>query len=516
MHPDEKISVTVRVRRRKRRKGSRDLPTIEYWDGQPKSGAKGARVALSRREFSASYGASDGDIDAVVRFAESLGLTVGSVHPARRNIVLTGAASRMMAAFRVDLAQFECEDCAYRGREGSIYIPEGLVPIVEGIFGLDNRRMAKRAAMSGDQALLTPPQVAQLYNFPSGNASGQTIGILEFGACGYQVADILNYFNAPGYVAPQITDVGVSDVMNAPGRDLSADGEVTADIDLAASVAQGAAIVVYFAPWDEQGWVQSVSTAIHPDPGQPAPSILSISCSWPELSAPAAVGGLQWTTAAIKAVSDCFQDAASLTEGVTVLAASGDWGSDCGVGDAKAHVCYPASDPWVTSCGGTKISGISGLTPIEGTWSDVGGATGGGLSTVFDVLVWQRNIRLPDPVNPGQASGRGIPDVAGHVGPYPVLLNGARNSIIGTSLTAPLYAGLIALLNASLGRRVGYLNPALYKLADAGVFIDICDGVNNSFHGSPGYESGPGWDACTGLGTVNGSNLMAALQASGS
>jgi kumamolisin len=83
----------------------------------------------------------------------------------------------------------------------------------------------------------------------------------------------------------------------------------------------------------------------------------------------------------------------------------------------------------------------------------------------------------------------------------------------GTSAVAPLYAGLVALLNANLKSPVGYLNPTLYSLT--GICQDIDDGVSNATDGAPGYKSGPGWDACTGLGSIDGSQLLAALKAGG-
>ena len=85
----------------------------------------------------------------------------------------------------------------------------------------------------------------------------------------------------------------------------------------------------------------------------------------------------------------------------------------------------------------------------------------------------------------------------------------------GTSAVAPLWAGLIALINQSIGRRVGFINPQLYTCAaQTGVFHEIVEGSNRvSFKRgkSVGYDAGRGWDACTGLGTPDGTRLMLAL-----
>jgi kumamolisin len=138
---------------------------------------------------------------------------------------------------------------------------------------------------------------------------------------------------------------------------------------------------------------------------------------------------------------------------------------------------------------------------------------------------------IPPSKNDATRVGRGIPDVAGNASPfsgYKIHVDGVGIGECGTSAVAPLYAGLIAIINASLGRPVGYLNPILYALSlqpgGTNAIREINDGISNSVHwinadgtmGGPsaGYSSGPGWNACTGLGVVNGRALLSALQES--
>ena len=197
--------------------------------------------------------------------------------------------------------------------------------------------------------------------------------------------------------------------------------------------------------------------------------------------------------------------------GMTVFVASGDDGSNCQVYDGKAHVYYPESDPWVTSCGGTTIGNVSGSSFTEVTWSD-NGITGGGISDFFDLPHWQRHANVPLSVNPGHRKGRGVPDIAGYANGYEIVLGGVSSpGWWGTSETAPLYAALIAIINARLNERVGYLNPTLYSHHAAGIFRDIADGRTNATGGAPGYLSVPGWDACTGLGSIKGNALLKLL-----
>ncbi len=102
-----------------------------------------------------------------------------------------------------------------------------------------------------------------------------------------------------------------------------------------------------------------------------------------------------------------------------------------------------------------------------------------------------------------------MPDVAGDADPqtgYDVIVDGQSLVFGGTSAVAPLWSGLIARINQRLGKPVGFLHPTIYKLsAQSNAFHDITVGNNGS------YSAGPGWDACTGLGSPNGANLLAAL-----
>jgi subtilase family serine protease len=137
------------------------------------------------------------------------------------------------------------------------------------------------------------------------------------------------------------------------------------------------------------------------------------------------------------------------------------------VGDGKAHVQFPASDPWVLACGGTTIGNISGQSFDEYVWNDsfvIGGfagsgATGGGVSAYFPLPSYQQSANVPVSLNGGKA-GRGVPDVAANASPnsgyYPIYCQNAAafgypNPYTGngTSASAPLYAGLIAFLNAA-------------------------------------------------------------------
>jgi hypothetical protein len=526
--PAEALSVTIVVRRR------------DGGDPQPRTGG-----AMSREDFAQRHGASEADMQRVVDFVQSHGLRVLETHASRRTVVAAGTVSEMNKAFGVDLKRYERPGHEhYRGREGFIHLPAELTDVVEGVFGLDNRTIGGRnhtatevrpranlrkpraridegGVNAGDPPntdVLTVPKIAGLYKFPTNSASGQTIGILEMGG-GYLSTDIQTFFSTQGLTTPSLTDVGIDGSSNSPGG--LADGEVVLDICVAGAVAQGAAIAVYFAPGTQQGWVDAITRAVHPDPGDPVPSVISISWYITNGDDDTTHTAEGVTTAEINAVSAAFKDAAAL--GITVLIASGDTGSDSKVGDGKAHVQYPGSDPWVTSCGGTTVGNVSGSSFSEVVWNDTffggaSGATGGGISDFFGLPDYQSSAGVPASANPGNHHGRGVPDIAGNASPnsgYDIWVGGTKISGggNGTSAVSPLYAGLIAVCNAALGQNIGFLNPLLYAVAGTGVVRDIADGNDNALNGAPGYTAGGGWDACTGLGVIEGSTFLAALQA---
>ena len=196
--------------------------------------------------------------------------------------------------------------------------------------------------------------------------------------------------------------------------------------------------------------------------------------------------------------------------GVTVLAASGDDGASDGSTGGTPTVDFPAASPYVVGCGGTKLT-ISGTgISSEQAWNELSaneGATGGGVSEVFALPSYQQAAKVPKA--PNGFVGRGVPDVSGDADPvtgYNVVVDGQSAVIGGTSAVAPLWAGLLALINQSLGTNVGYVNPLFYSASVAPAFRDITAGSNGS------YSAGPGWDACTGLGSPNGAVLLKALQ----
>ncbi|HTW44569.1 MAG TPA: S53 family peptidase [Acidobacteriaceae bacterium] len=454
---------------------------------------------VSRAEFNEKYAANAADFEQMRRFAHEHGLSVdeGASSLSRRTIVLRGTVQHLEKAFGVELHDYESGEKRFHGFTGAVSLPESHAGVVEAVLGLDARPVAKphiRFLSADQQATVTysPVQVAALYNFPTGvNGSGETIGIIELGG-GYNTSDITTFFDGLGLTPPDVVSVSVDGGANSPTTPDSADGEVALDIEVAGGVAPGAKIAVYFAPNTDQGFIDAVTTAVHDTTNQP--SVISISWGGPESS---------WTQAGLTALDDACQSAGAL--GITVTVASGDNGSSDG--ESGNNVDFPASSPHVLGCGGTKLESSGNKITSEVVWNDgsSGGATGGGVSVDFALPSWQVNAGVPK--SSSANGGRGVPDVAGDAAPetgYNILVDGQQEIVGGTSAVVPLWAGLIALINQQLGKPAGFVNPALY--AAPGAFHDITSGNNGAF------SAGPGWDACTGLGSPNGTAVAAALE----
>ena len=495
--PSERIEVHVVLRR----------PAQAQFDallGKIEAGDPGVKP-LSREAFAKEFGAAAEDVAKVKAFAAQAGLTVVREDPASRTVVLGGTIAQFQSAFNVELQHYEHHSIGqYRGRTGVISVPDNLSGIVTAVLGLDNRPQARphfrirppfHPATAPQSGAFTPLQVAELYQYPQGDGTGECVGIIELGG-GYEASDLNTYFSGLGVSAPTVVAVGVDKGKNKPTGDPSGpDGEVTLDVEVVGAVAPGAKIAVYFTTNTDTGFIDAVSRAVHDTTNKP--SVISISWGGPETS---------WTAQSQQAFNSVLQSAATM--GVTVCVASGDSGSTDGSSSTNV-VDFPASSPYVLACGGTRLTASGQTITQEVVWNDgtQGGASGGGVSTAFAVPAWQQGL-FSTSIEGVQTplTGRGVPDVAGDASPvtgYDVLIDGSQTVVGGTSAVAPLWAALIARINAAKGSPVGFINPKLYTAPSA--FNDITQGNNG------GYEASPGWDACTGLGSPNGQKIAAAL-----
>ena len=517
----EELTVTLLLRRKQG-----DAKSTHEKAGGAVSGKGSPRP--TRDAFAIQHGADPTELQAVEAFAVAQGLTVMEVDAARRSIIVRGTVQAMNKAFDVELNDYQYERGSYRSHDGVVSLPATVADYIEAVVGLTDRKVhakhfstaaaaRKRATMDPPGTRpLTPAQVATLYNFPAGDGAGQTVGLYEMetdgGPAGYAASDIAGTMVALGNLpVPHIVDVAVDGTQNS-GK---SDGETGLDITVAGAIAPKATIAVYFAGAQTQNMLHALQMMIHPNAGEPAPGIVSISYGW----GPDDLGEPSFSDSEWNQFTMLFEDAS--TNKITVLVSSGDSGAEI-ASKTQAQTSYPASDIWVTACGGTTIGNVSGTSFDEWVWNDIGaggpGASGGGVSARFPVPSFQSDVALPKRNGTAQP-GRGLPDIAGNASEnsgYLQVIDGQQPQPVGgTSAVAPLYAGLMARINTNIGFPAGYLNPILYSLA-ASAFRDVAGApgpANNNFGGVKGYAAGPGWDACTGRGSVNGQALQTALAA---
>jgi kumamolisin len=524
-------------------------------------------TVLTSEELAERYGADPADVDLVREQLSSRGLEITDVQPATRRIKVAGTLADLASAFGTTLTQVSSLDhqgqpVTHRYREGPLYVPAALDGVVLAVLGLDTRpefrphfrtRGAPGPAASPGVSY-TPVQVASIYGFPAGTTgAGQTVAIIELGG-GFTQSDLDTYFSGLGITpTPSVTAVSVDGASNNPGDTSGASVEVNLDIDVIGAAAPGAAQLVYFAPNNgDQGFVDAISQA-----AQASPAPIAISISWGQSED-------SWTSQGLSAMNGAMSDAAAL--GITVCAAAGDNGSTDGVNDGQQHVDFPASSPYALGCGGTRLlaNPATGVISSEVVWNELAsneGATGGGVSDQFALPSWQANAGVParatataaspagdpaggpasspagDPAGDpaggaassghrrhhpggsggsgsGGSGGRGVPDVAGNADPttgYQIYSGGQAQVVGGTSAVAPLWSALIARLAQATGKRFGLLQTSLYAGVTPGVSVPGCRDITSGNNGA--YSAGPGWDACTGLGSPDGTALVSRLNA---
>jgi subtilase family serine protease len=232
-----------------------------------------------------------------------------------------------------------------------------------------------------------------------------------------------------------------------------------------------------------------------------------------------------FTSAGAATINSALEYAAA--RHVTVVAGSGDGGAIATRSGSSApvkEVSLPASDPLVLAVGGTTLTAnrVTGAYGSETAWnSPIGGplgASAGGFSHLFARPAYQDGV-------PGIGAWRGVPDVAGDAGIFTDMAFAfaepggyALPYLGGTSTTGPFWAGLIALADQEAGHPLGFVNPAIYRIARGPLyhkaFHDITTGNNTvTVNGVTitGYQAGPGWNPVTGWGTPDAQVLIPLL-----
>ncbi|CAM5693401.1 S53 family peptidase [Streptomyces griseorubiginosus] len=446
---------------------------------------------LTKAQFAARFGRTDAEVKQLTRYLHAQGLTVGKVHAGNLLVDATGTAAQLEKAFGTKLSTFKDARSgrSFYANDSAPTLPTALASLVSDVAGLNNHAQLHHQAIprtvsphNGPGGGYTPAQLKGGYNV-SGTytGSGQKIALIEFD--GFQQSNITKYDTNYGLGSPTPT---VSKVDGGSGALGDGQVEVELDIEVLHAIAPKAGVTVFEGPNSDAGEVDTYQAIV--DSGIPTTSI-----SWGAAESAR-------TTSNINAVDAVFK--AGAAQGLGFYAASGDDGSD-DAGDGGTSVDYPASDPYVTGVGGTKLTVTSANAfSKEVAWS--GG--GGGKSSVFKIPSWQTAVQR-------SAGGgfRQVPDVSAHANPSPgvsIYSQGSWSSVGGTSAAAPEWAAFAALYNqqaAAAGKaNLGFANPALYAANGTG-FHDITSGSNGA------YSAATGWDFTTGWGSYNAATLATKL-----
>jgi subtilase family serine protease len=299
----------------------------------------------------------------------------------------------------------------------------------------------------------------------------------------------------------------VVNLAKSPTPYLAGDEEL-GDTEMVHAIAPGASLDVVLLPADSATspatFAAAITKVIQEGTALHA-AVVSVSASGGERA---------FTSAEVTEMSTALEQARQ--QHVTVVGSSGDAGAISSHQGPPVQVNLPASDPLVLGVGGTVLDASpAGAYLGEMAWNDNTEASGGGYSSLFPRPAYQGGLA------PARAT-RGVPDVAANADPATAMAleygDGELRPNQGTSASAPLWAGVIALADQQAGRHLGFVTPALYAIARGPAyhqaFHDVITGDNSVLTPTEvftGYDAGPGWDPVTGLGSPDAQYLVPLL-----
>jgi subtilase family serine protease len=533
---------------------------------------------LNPDQFAARFGVAEADLAKVKSWLERQGFSVDSVARGRSMIRFSGTARQVEGAFSTQMHYYNVEGARHFAPATELSVPAAIAPVVLAVGNLNDFRLkpmhiapARPDFTSGQSGAVhfAPGDIAKVYDinpvYTAGyNGAGQSIAIM--GQSAILTSDIENFQSAAKL---PIKDPALVVVPGSGASTIYTGDESESDIDLewSGAVAPGASLIfVYVGNNLNTGVFDSILYAVDED----LAPIISVSYGACET---------EFTAVNILPYEAAGQQAAA--QGQTIIASSGDSGSTGCYGftslttaQQKAlAVSYPASSAWVTAAGGTEASqaDLAYLTSGSAYWEAASGSdlltsalqyipevawnddilgnglssSGGGVSALISRPAWQTGTIGGSTIPAG--SYRLVPDIALYSSPnYPGYLfcssdtsnsisgscsNGFRDAgskyltvAGGTSFAAPVFAGMVALINQAKGYTTGQglVNPTLYTMAAdsatyASAFHDTPTGSNNDCNAGPSYCSGeigfltgPGYDEVTGLGSVDLAKLIEA------
>jgi subtilase family serine protease len=463
------------------------------------------RQFLTVEEFTARFGPTQKDYDAVTRFAKQNGFKVVGTSRNRLNIDVTGSVASIEQAFHVTMGLYQhpTENRTFFApdREPTVDLPFQLWHI----SGLDNYSIPRPTfrRSTGDDvrsnattgsgpsaSFLGSDMRAAYYEGTSLTGSGQSLGLLEY--AGTDLADLTTYYKNVGQtnnvpITLDSTDGTSTSCLESAGCD---DTEQTLDMTQALGMAPGMSSLVMYVGSSDAPIFNAMATA--------SPLNAQLSSSW------------TWSPADPTTDNPYFQEFAA--QGQNLFQAAGDSGAW-----TSSSEIYPADDVYVTSVGGTDLdtSGAAGPWASETAWVD----GGGGISPdKYAIPSWQTTAASG--CSSCSKTYRNGPDVSANANfTFYVCADQTTctaNEYGGTSFAAPMWAGYLALINqravANGNKTLGFINPSLYTIGGGSSYDSDFHDVTS---GSNGFSATTGYDLATGWGSPNGSGLINALAGSG-
>jgi subtilase family serine protease len=462
------------------------------------------RHYLTVPEFTAQFGPTQADYDAVVQYARSNGLTVVGGSRDGMDVQVKGPVSAVQTAFHVNLHTYQhpTENRIFYApdREPTVSLPFNLWHI----SGLDNysiphplfvkksdyaaahgiaadKVVSHATTGSGPSAsFLGSDMRAAYYGGTALTGAGQNLGLFEY--LGTDLADLNTYFKNVGQtnkvpITLLSTDGTSTSCVDSRAGGNCDDTEQTLDMTQAIGMAPGLSSLVMYVGSTDTAIISAMTTH------NPLPT--TIGCSW------------GWTPADPSTLNPYFEKMAA--QGQTFFAASGDnstW--------SRRNEAWPADNAYVVSVGGTDLttSKAAGPWKSETAWAD----SGGGISPdKIAIPSWQKISGVINSSNKGSTTYRNGPDVAANANftfyTCADQTTCLANEYGGTSFAAPMWAGFIALANqqaAANGKsKVGFLDPTIYPQnvtsTYATDFHDITSGKSGSYSAVTGYDLVTGW-----------------------
>jgi len=485
---------------------------------------------LTPEQYADRFGLSTSDLARATTWLKSAGFTIEYTARARDWVAFSGTAAQVQAAFQTSVHRYAIRGETHFAVATEPLIPSDLKPLVATMLGLNDfhpRPMLKASNTSGFGYSLVPGDLATIYDinplYQQGLKGTKEKIVIVGQAPGNDslLADVQQFRNSYGLGQERIEFFSDG---TSPSTDQGDQVEADLDLEWAGAIAPNATLIyVYSANADDAAFF-----AIDQDFAPIISESFGICEAQAQVSSPA-----QYEAEAKK----------GNVLGITWIASSGDSGAagcdpDATVAANGLAVSLPASIPEVTAVGGTEFNeaggnywslangsnGSSALGYIaEMAWNDTflsGGlaATGGGVSKFFQKPSWQIGPGVP-------ADGqRDVPDIAFAAAndhdPYNIITSGQSVQVGGTSASAPVFAGILALLNQHLQENgAGNINATLYgfALSSPAMFHDVVNNSNivpcepgtpNCLNGELGYSAGIGYDLTTGLGSVDAYNLV--------